>query len=257
VLTGVVAPSVYAAGSDTIQVALIGCGGRGTGAAANALSSKGGGIKLVAMADVSEGRLKDSFKQLHGDEGRRESVDVPADRQFLGLDAYKKAMDCLKPGDIAIFGTPPAFRWVHFTYAIEKGLNVFMEKPVTVDGPTSKRMMALGEAASKKNLKVGVGLMSPGAGGTGQARARRRDRRGDSPARVSHARADRLLRLAAEARGGERFDVPGAALPQFSVGGRRLLFGFLHPHHRPSRLDEECVAGEGPGAGRAALSPAR
>jgi predicted dehydrogenase len=69
-------------------------------------------------------------------------------------------MDCLKPGDVAIFATPPAFRWVHFTYAIEKGLNVFMEKPVTVDGPTSKRMLALGEAASKKKLKVGVGLMS-------------------------------------------------------------------------------------------------
>ena len=61
---------------------------------------------------------------------------MPEDRKFVGFDAYKKAMDCLKPGDVAIFATPPAFRWVHFTYAIEKGLNVFMEKPVTVDGPT-------------------------------------------------------------------------------------------------------------------------
>jgi predicted dehydrogenase len=87
-------------------------------------------------------------------------MDVPAERQFVGLEGYQKAMDCLKPGDIAIFATPPAFRWVHFTYAIEKGLHVFMEKPVTVDGPTSKRMFALGEAAKKKNLKVGVGLMS-------------------------------------------------------------------------------------------------
>jgi predicted dehydrogenase len=69
-------------------------------------------------------------------------------------------MDCLKPGDVAIFATPPAFRWVHFTYAISKGLNVFMEKPVTVDGPTSKRMFQLAEAAKAKNLKVGVGLMS-------------------------------------------------------------------------------------------------
>ena len=68
-------------------------------------------------------------------------------------------MDCLKPGDMAILATPPAFRWVHFTYAIEKGLNVFMEKPVTVDGPTTKRMIALAEEADKKNLKVGVGLM--------------------------------------------------------------------------------------------------
>ena len=84
---------------------------------------------------------------------------MPNDRKFIGFDAYKKAMDCLKPGDVAIFATPPAFRWVHFNYAIEKGLNVFMEKPVTVDGPTSRKMFALAEEADKKNLKVGVGLM--------------------------------------------------------------------------------------------------
>jgi len=112
------------------------------------------------MADISADRLKGSYGSLQGKQGRGDWVDVPPERQFLGFDAYKKAMDCLKPGDVAIFGTPPAFRWVHFTYAIEKGLNVFMEKPVTVDGPTSKRMLALGEAAAKKNLKVGVGLMS-------------------------------------------------------------------------------------------------
>lgn len=159
-LTSAVVPTVYAASSDQIQVALVGCGGRGTGAAANALSSRGGPIKLVAMADISAGRLKGSYDQLHGNEGLRSKMDVPPDRQFLGFDAYKKAMDCLKPGDVAIFATPPAFRWVHFTYAIEKGLHVFMEKPVTVDGPTSKRMFALGDAATKKNLKVGVGLMS-------------------------------------------------------------------------------------------------
>ena len=68
-------------------------------------------------------------------------------------------MDCLKPGDVAIFATPPAFRWVHFAYAIEKGLNVFMEKPVTVDGPSTRKLLALAEESVKKNLKVGVGLM--------------------------------------------------------------------------------------------------
>jgi predicted dehydrogenase len=68
-------------------------------------------------------------------------------------------MDCLKPGDVAILATPPAFRWLHFGYAIEKGLNVFMEKPITVDAPTTKKMLALGEQSVKKNLKVGVGLM--------------------------------------------------------------------------------------------------
>ena len=85
---------------------------------------------------------------------------MPLDRTFIGFDAYKKAMDCLKPGDVVIFATPPAFRWVHFTYAIQKCMNVFMEKPVTVDGPTSRRMLKLGEEAAEKKLKVGVGLMS-------------------------------------------------------------------------------------------------
>jgi predicted dehydrogenase len=159
-LAGVALPHVHAADSSTIQVALVGCGGRGTGAAANALSTKQGPVKLVAMADAYEDRLRSSFENLKQNAGFAGKLDVPNDRQFVGFDAYKKAMDCLKPGDVVIFATPPAFRWVHFTYAIEKGLNVFMEKPVTVDGPTSKRMFALGEAATKKNLKVGVGLMS-------------------------------------------------------------------------------------------------
>jgi predicted dehydrogenase len=85
---------------------------------------------------------------------------VPEDRKFVGFDGYKKALDCLRPGDVAIFATPPAFRWVHFGYAIEKGLNVFMEKPVTVDGPSTRKLLALAEKSVEKNLKVGVGLMS-------------------------------------------------------------------------------------------------
>jgi predicted dehydrogenase len=157
-LAGVVLPRVHAASSDLIQVALIGCGGRGTGAAANALSTaKQGPIKLVAMADVFEGKLNRSLEGLSKEFANQ--FDVPPERRFLGFDGYKKAMDCLKPGDVVILATPPAFRWVHFTYAIEKGLNVFMEKPVTVDGPTTRRMFALADEADKKNLKVGVGLM--------------------------------------------------------------------------------------------------
>jgi predicted dehydrogenase len=115
-------------------------------------------MKVVAMADVFEGRLKASFGHLK--QAFADKVDVPDDRKFIGFDAYKKAMDCLKPGDLAIFATPPAFRWVHFTYAIEKGLHVFMEKPVTVDGPTSRRMLKLAEESKAKGLKVAVGLMS-------------------------------------------------------------------------------------------------
>jgi predicted dehydrogenase len=157
-LATVALPPVHAAGSDLIRIALIGCGGRGGGAAANALSVKRGPVKLVAMADLFPERLASDLNKLK--QNFPSQVDVPQDRQFLGFDAYQKAMDCLKPGDIAIFATPPAFRWVHFTYAIRKGLNVFMEKPLTADGPTSKRMFALAQEASAKNLKVGVGLMS-------------------------------------------------------------------------------------------------
>ena len=157
-LAGVALPRVHAAGGDMIQLALIGCGGRGTGAVADAVStSKSGPIKLVAMADVFPNRLNSSYETLRGQCGP--NVDVPPDRRFVGFDAYQKAMDCLKPGDVAIFATPPAFRWVHFAYAIRKGLNVFMEKPVTVDGPSSRRMLKLNEEALAKNLKVGVGLM--------------------------------------------------------------------------------------------------
>ena len=150
------ASQVHAADDDTIRLALVGCGGRGTGAAANALSVPNGRTKLVAMADVFENRLAASHKNLqrYGDK-----VAVTKDAQFISFDAYRQAMDMLRPGDIVILTTPPAFRWVHYTYAIEKGLNVFMEKPVTVDGPASVRMLELNKKAKAKDLKVGVGLM--------------------------------------------------------------------------------------------------
>jgi predicted dehydrogenase len=156
-LAGVVLPQVHAGESNTIQVALVGCGGRGTGAAANALASTGGPTRLVAMADVFENRLGLSYNSLHNEFNNR--VDVPEARRFIGFDAYRRAMDCLREGDVVIMATPPAFRWVHFTYAIEKRLHVFMEKPISVDGPSTRRMRALGEEARRHNLKVGVGLM--------------------------------------------------------------------------------------------------
>jgi len=158
-LAGVAIPHVHAAGNNSVQVALVGCGGRGGGAAANALSTvKSGPISLVAMADVFENNLNRAYNSLK--DKHNEQVDVPPDKRFIGFDGYQKAMDSLKPGDIVILTTPLAFRWVHFTYAIAKGLNVFMEKPLTSDGPCSRRMLKLAEEASAKNLKVGVGLMS-------------------------------------------------------------------------------------------------
>src|SRR5436309_3002930 len=158
-LTGVSVPPVHAAQSDLVQVAIVGCGGRGSGAVVNALSTKSGPIKLVAMAAAFSDRLQSSYNGLSSSEVGK-LMDVPESRRFIGWDAYQKAMDCLKPGDVVILTTPIAFRWVHFTYAIEKRLNVFMEKPVTADGPTSKIMLKLADDSVAKNLKVGVGLMS-------------------------------------------------------------------------------------------------
>lgn len=157
-LTGFRFPTVNTDSSALIQVALVGCGGRGGGAAVNAMSTKSGPIKLVAMADAFGDRLKSCHENLS--KSYAATMDVPVERRFSGFESYKEAMDCLKPGDVVILTTPPAFRWVHFQYAISKKLNVFMEKPVTVDGPTSRRMLKLAEEASTANLKVGVGLMS-------------------------------------------------------------------------------------------------
>jgi predicted dehydrogenase len=148
------------ADSSTLQIALIGCGGRGTGAANDALSVNNAPTKVVAMADVFPEKLERSLTALKGQhEASPEKVDVPPDRQFIGFEGYKDAIDALRPGDIAIFATPLAFRWVHFQYAIQKGVNVFMEKPVIADGPSARRMLELAKQADEKNLKCGVGLM--------------------------------------------------------------------------------------------------
>src|SRR3954471_10889469 len=158
-LAGVAIPHVHAAGSDLVQLALVGCGGRGTGAAANALGTTNlGPVNLVAMADVFENKMSGSYNSLK--KTFESQLTVTPENKFIGFDGYQHAMDQLKPGDVVILTTPLAFRWVHFKYAISKGLNVFMEKPLTADGPTSRRMLELAEQASAKNLKVGVGLMS-------------------------------------------------------------------------------------------------
>lgn len=147
----------YAAEQNTIKIALIGCGGRGTGAAANALSTAGP-VQLVAMADVFENRLAGSLKNLSGNFAGK--VDVPADRQFLGMDGFKKAIDLIAPGGVAVLATPPAFRPIHLEYAVAKGCNVFMEKSFAVDAPGIRRVLKAGEEATKKNLKIAGGLMS-------------------------------------------------------------------------------------------------
>jgi predicted dehydrogenase len=160
-LAGVTLPYVHGqdtpSKSDAIQLAVVGCGGRGTGAVQNALQVTGAPLKLVAMADVSEKKLSGSYNALKNQFANQ--IEVPEDQRFIGFDGFKKAVDLLKKGDIVILSTPPAFRWVQFKYAIEKGVNVFMEKPICVDGPTARRMYALGEDAKKAGIKVAVGLM--------------------------------------------------------------------------------------------------
>jgi len=147
----------YAAEQNTIKIALIGCGGRGTGAAANALSTAGP-VQLAAMADVFENRLAGSLKHLSGNFAGK--VDVPPDRQFLGMDGFKKAIDLIAPGGVAVLATPPAFRPIHLEYAVAKGCHVFMEKSFAVDAPGIRRVLKAGEEATKKNLKIAGGLMS-------------------------------------------------------------------------------------------------
>ncbi|MBM4023747.1 MAG: Gfo/Idh/MocA family oxidoreductase, partial [Planctomycetes bacterium] len=151
--------NVHAAGEDEIHVAVIGCGGRGTGATIDALSVPGGNLKVVAMADVFPERVSIKRQSLVAQEQFKDRVDVPEDRSFVGFDAYRRAIDCLRPGDIALFATPPAFRAAHFAYAIEKGVHTFMEKPVAIDGASATRIIDLAARAEEKGLKVAVGLM--------------------------------------------------------------------------------------------------
>jgi predicted dehydrogenase len=151
-------PYVYAAENNTIQVALVGCGGRGTGAVADALSTTSGPTKVIALADVFETRVEASLKFLSDEFA--DQVDVPADRRFIGFDGYRKAIDCLTRSDVVILATPPAFRPLHLEYAVEKGCNVFMEKSFAVDGPGIRRILEAGRKAGTKNLKIAGGLMS-------------------------------------------------------------------------------------------------
>jgi len=156
-LAGAIGTRAYSAEQNTIRIALVGCGGRGTGAAVNALSTKGP-TQLVAMADVFDNRLQTSLKSLSKQFPGQ--LDVPRDRRLPGLDGYKKAIDAIAPGGVVILATPPAFRPIHLEYAVARGCHVFMEKSFAVDAPGIRRVLKAGEQAAKKNLKIAGGLMS-------------------------------------------------------------------------------------------------
>ena len=155
-LLGALAPErfAHAAGGDELKVALVGCGGRGGGAADQALSTyQLGPVKLVAMADVHEDRLQGTLKNLTAKHADR--IDVPKDRQFLGFDAFEKAIAL---ADVVILATPPGFRPMQIEAAVKAGKHLFTEKPVATDAPGVRKVLAAAEEAKKKNLKIGVGL---------------------------------------------------------------------------------------------------
>ncbi len=145
----------HAAGGDTIKIGWIGCGSRGAGAAKNALLADKN-VKIVAVGDAFQDRLDSHLAALKKDAKVGEKVDCPPERQFVGFDAYKKVID--SDVDVVLLTTPPGFRPEHIRYAIEKGKHVFAEKPVAVDGPGIRTVLAAVEAAKAKKLSIVSGL---------------------------------------------------------------------------------------------------
>ena len=149
-------PGAYAASDDTIKIGLIGCGGRGTGAAVQACSTAGN-VKLVAMGDAFQWQLDDSAGKIKAAlADKPDRFAVTDERKFVGLDAYQKVINA--GVDLVVLATPPGFRPVHFEAAVNAGKHVFMEKPVAVDAPGVRQVLAAAAEAKKKNLGVGVGL---------------------------------------------------------------------------------------------------
>jgi len=148
-----IARAAHSYGSDTIKIGLIGCGGRGTGAAAQAMNTKGE-VKLIAVGDAFEDNVKSCLRGLSGQYGPK--LDVPPERQFWGLDNFQKVLET--DLDLVILATPPGFRPQHFEAAVKAGKHVFMEKPVAVDAAGVRRVLAANDEARSKGLAVAVGL---------------------------------------------------------------------------------------------------
>jgi predicted dehydrogenase len=160
VLAGAAVPKVHAASSDTIKLGIVGCGGRGSGAARQALTADPN-LKFWTVADVFPEKAQNGARDLKNDfekQGKGNMVDISPDRTFNGFDGYKKVMDSLDPGDVVLLTTPPAFRPLHYAYAVDKGLHVFAEKPLAVDKPGLKSLQESNKIAKQKGLKIGVGL---------------------------------------------------------------------------------------------------
>jgi predicted dehydrogenase len=146
---GFAVPLVHAAGSQTLKVGLVGCGGRGSGAAEQALTADPGN-KLVAVADAFQDRIDDHLAGIKGSKLGAQ-VDVPRDRQYAGFDAYKQVIDQV---DVVLLTTPPHFRPIHLAYAVQKGVHAFVEKPMAVDGPGLRKFIEAVKQAKARNLSV-------------------------------------------------------------------------------------------------------
>jgi len=146
---------VHAAGSDVLRVGLIGCGSRGTGAATQALKVDQN-VQLVAMGDAFSDRLEKSLDTLKQDTHVADKVDVKPDRRFVGFDAYQHVL--ASGVDVVLLCTPPHFRPAHLKAAVEAGKHIFAEKPVAVDAPGVRSVLASCELAKKKNLCLVSGL---------------------------------------------------------------------------------------------------
>jgi len=149
------ARSAHAAGSDILKIGLVGCGGRGTKAAVEALRADEN-TRLTALADAFDDRLAMSLRTLQAREDVGSRVDVPAERQFVGFDGYQKLID--SGVDVVLLATPPGFRPIHLKACVDAGRHVFAEKPVAVDAPGVRSVLATCEAAKKKNLAIVSGL---------------------------------------------------------------------------------------------------
>jgi myo-inositol 2-dehydrogenase/D-chiro-inositol 1-dehydrogenase len=151
------APAVHAAGDDVIKIGLVGCGGRGTGAGAQSLST-GGRTRLVAVADAFKDPIEGSLSAIRNAAKSQKNAEVAVDdeHKFVGFDAYKQVID--SDIDVVVIATPPGFRPYHFAYAVEKGKHVFMEKPVATDSTGVRMVLDNAKKAKDKGLKVGVGL---------------------------------------------------------------------------------------------------
>ena len=138
---------------DTIKLGLVGCGGRGTGAAGQNMHTSAEGVRLVSMGDAFRDQIDKSHKNLK--KQKEKQVTVKEESKHVGFDAYKKV---IAESDLVILATPPGFRPYMFEEAVKQGKHVFMEKPVATDGPGVRKVLEVAEIAKKKGLKVGVGL---------------------------------------------------------------------------------------------------